>query len=143
VGPKIELINSDYKNIRLNTGFTDNGIPINAENWSVEYVKDAATGESLKDEDGKSIALHGVGAVELDAGWLKLEKKNGDNLLSISLKENFSNDPRKFTIGILADGKRDELSFVQMRGEGYAILKKEIIEVPGSRREYTSNEGIP
>src|SRR5690606_27116894 len=67
---------------------------------------------------------------------------NDDNALTISLKENFSANPRKFSIGILADGKRDELSFTQTRGEAYAIVKKEIEEIPGSRKEYTSDEGI-
>lgn len=138
---KIELFNHEYKDLQLRTGFVDNGIPINAENWSVEYVKDAVSGEILKDKAGNPMALNTFGSVELLAGWLKLEKKEDNDLLNISLKENLSTNPRKFLIGILADGKRDELSFTQTRGEGYAIANKEIIEVPGSRKEYTSDEG--
>lgn len=140
--PKIELIDSDYKNLQLNTGFVDNGIAIEAEDWSVEYVKDAVTGDALLDKDGKPLVLSSLGSIEVESGWLKLKKKKEDNLLSISLQENFSANPRKFVIGILADDKRDEISFTQRRGEGYAIVKKEIVEVPGSRREYTSDEGI-
>lgn len=140
--PEIELVNSDYKDLQLNSGFINNGIPINAENWSVEYVKDAVSGEMLVDKAGKPVVLNALGSVELQTGWLKLEKKQEDDLLTISLKENFSANTRKFLIGIVADGKRDELSFIQTRGEAYIIVKKEIIEVPGSRREYTSDEGI-
>ena len=140
--PKIELVNSNYKDLQLNSGFINNGIPINAENWSVEYVKDAVSGEILLDTLGKPLILNALGSVELQSGWLKLEKKQVDNLLTITLKENFNAHPRKFLIGIVADGKRDELSFTQSRGEGYEIVKKKIIEVPGSRKEYTSDDGI-
>jgi len=140
--PKTALVNPDYKNLQLNSGFINNGFSINAENWSVEYVKDAASGEILLDTAGKPVVLNAWGSVELQTGWLKLEKKQVDDLLTISLKENFSANPRKFLIGIIADGRRDDLSFTQTRGEGYAIVKKEIIEVPGSRKEYTSSEGI-
>src|SRR5690554_6856372 len=72
---KIELFNSDYQDLQLKTGFIDNGIPINAENWSVEYVKDAVSGEILKDKAGKQLALNTLGSVELLMGWLKLEKR--------------------------------------------------------------------
>lgn len=140
---KTELFNPDYKDIQFMTGFADNDFSINAENWSVEYVKDAVSGEVLKDKAGEQMVLNTLGSVELLAGWLKLEKKEDNNLLNISLRENLSTDPRKFLIGILADGKRDELSFTQTRGEGYAITNKEIMEIPGSRKEYTSAEGIP
>lgn len=140
---KTQLFNPDYKNLQLNSGFTDNGIPIDADEWTVEYVKDAVSGETLKDNKGKPLTLSTLGGVESEEGWLKLEKRNDDNALTISLKENFSANPRKFSIGILADGKRDELSFTQTRGEAYAIVKKEIEEIPGSRKEYTSDEGIP
>jgi hypothetical protein len=126
----------------LYSGFINNGIPINAKDWSVEYVKDGVSGEMLLDKAGKPVVLDALGSVELQTGWLKLEKKQVGDLLTVSLKENFSADPRKFLIGIIADGKRDKLSFTQTRGKGYAIVKKEILEVPGSRKEYTSDEGI-
>lgn len=141
--PKAGLFDADLKNVQLKGGFTDNGITINASDWSVEYVKDAASGEILLDKAGKPVVLNVPGSVELQSGWLKLEKKQGDDLLNLSLKENFSTTPRKFVIGILADGKRDELSYTQTRGEAYEIVKKEITEVPGSRKEYRSAEGIP
>lgn len=139
--PKIELFNSDFKDIQLNSGFI-NSIPIKAEDWSVEYVKDAISGEMLQDKAGNPMVLSALGSVELLNGWLRLEKNEEKDLLAISLKENFSANPRKFLIGILADGQRDELSFTQTRGEGYAIVKKEIIEVLGSRKEYSSDEGV-
>jgi hypothetical protein len=140
--PGIKLVNPDYKDLQLSSGFVNNGISINAGDWAVEYVKDAVSGEMLLDKAGKPVALNSFGIVETQTGWLKLERNQADNLLTLSLKENFSANPRKFLIGIIADGKRDELSFTQTRGEGYAIVKKEIIEVPGSRKEYTSDEGI-
>jgi len=141
LGDKTELIGSDYKNMELKSGFSDNGIAIHAKQWSVIYVKDAATGELLKDTTGKQIMLDAVGRVEVLGSWLKLEKKEDDNLLTISLKENLNTNSRRLLIGILADGNQDEISFVQSRGDGYEIVKKEIIEIPGSRREYTSDEG--
>lgn len=122
---KSDLIASEYKKIQLETGLTDNGVPIKASNWSVEYVKDAVSGKMLQDKAGKQMVLNTFGTVEESTGWLKLEKKEQNNLLNISLKENFAADPRKFLIGILADGKRDELSFTQTRGEGYSIVDKE------------------
>lgn len=140
---KIQLFNPEYKNLHLNSGFTDNGIPIDADVWSVEYVKDVVSGEMLLDQAGEPLTLKAFGSIEIQDGWLELEKQDGDNLLTISLKENFDANPRKFSIGILADGKRDEISFTQTRGEAYAIVKKQIAEVPGSRKEYTSDEGIP
>jgi hypothetical protein len=139
---RAELFEPDYKNLQLSGGFVDNGITIKAADWSVEYVKDAISGEILQDKAGKPMALSALGSVELLMGWLKLEKKQADDLLSISLKENFSASPRKFLIGILADGKRDELSFTQIRGEAYEIVKKEVKEIPGSRKEYTTDEGL-
>jgi len=139
---KTEFFEPGYKDLQLSGGFVDNGIPIKAAIWSVEYVKDAVSGEMLQDKAGKPMALNALGSVELSTGWLKLEKKQSEDVLSISLKENFSASPRKFLIGILADGKRDELSFTQIRGEAYEIVKKEIKEIPGSRKEYTTDEGL-
>jgi hypothetical protein len=139
---KTELFEPSYKDLQFSGGFLDNGIPIKAADWAVEYVKDAVSGEMLQDKAGKPMALDTFGSVELLTGWLKLEKKQADDVLSISLKENFSASPRKFLIGILADGKRDELSFTQIRGEAYEIVEKEIKEIPGSRKEYTTDEGL-
>src|SRR5690606_26568922 len=141
IQPKTELFDADFKNIELNTGVTDNGIPIKANTWSIQYVKDGISGEILESKEGTPVVLDGFGSVELPSGWLKLEKKKEDNLLTINLKENLTANPRSFLIGILADGKQDEMSFTQTRGEGYEIVKKEITEVAGSRAEYTSDEG--
>ncbi|MEN5234147.1 hypothetical protein [Sphingobacterium faecium] len=135
------LFDTDYKDIQLNSGFARNGITIHAKEWSVAYVKDAVTGELLSDKEENPAVLATVGEVELWGRWLKLEKSDENNLLTMSLTENFNRIPRKFLIGIVADGKQDELSFTQNRGETYEIVKKEIIEVPGSRKEYNSNEG--
>ena len=135
------LFDTDYKDIQLNSGFAHNGIAIHSKEWSVAYVKDAVTGELLSDKEGNPAVLATVGEVELWGSWLKLEKTDENNLLTMSLTENFNRIPRKFLIGIVADGKQDELSFTQNRGETYEIVKKEIIEVPGSRKEYNSNEG--
>ena len=140
---KVQLFNPNYKDLQLNSGFTDDGIQIDAEVWSVEYVKDVISGEMLKDGTGKPFVLNTIGSAEIQDGWLKLEKQDNSNLLTISLKENFTANPRIFSIGILADGKRDEISFTQTRGEAYAIVKKEISEIPGSRKEYTSDKEIP
>lgn len=141
IKPKIELFNPDYKNLHLNSGFIDYGILITAEDWSVEYIKDAISGAVLRDTAGKPMVLNAMGSVELLTGWLKLEKKQKD-ILTLSLKENFTANPRKILIGIVADGKRDELSFTQTRGEAYAIVNKKIVEIPGSRKEYNSADGI-
>ncbi|MEJ7560746.1 MAG: hypothetical protein WKF66_20715 [Pedobacter sp.] len=140
--PKITLFSNDYKNLQLSSGFKNNSISINGADWSVEYVKDAASGKAFLDQAGQTVALKTSGSVELQNGWLKLERKQADDQLILSLKENLSANPRKFLIGILADGNRDELSIAQTRGQGYAIVKKEITEVTGSRNEYTTDEGL-
>ncbi|NJI72825.1 hypothetical protein HCX49_06380 [Sphingobacterium kitahiroshimense] len=141
MGQKTALFSPDYKSIQVNTGFVDNGIEINAKEWSVAYVKDALSGEILQDVNDNPVVLNAAGTVEVAGGWLKLEKIASSNLLNLTLKENFNAEPRKFVIGIAANGTEDELSFTQSRGAGYEIVKKEIIEVPGSRKEFTSDEG--
>lgn len=141
MGQKTELFSPDYQDIQVKTGFKDNGIEINAKEWSVKYVKDALSGKILQDQNGNPVALDAAGSVEVGGNWLKLEKVATSNLLNISLKENFDLKPRKFVIGITANGTEDELSFTQTRGAGYEVVKKEIIEVPGSRKEFTSDEG--
>lgn len=140
--PEIKLFSADYKDMQLNSGFKNNSISIKGTDWSVEYVKDAVSGEVFLDLAGQPIALKGLGNVELQKGWLKLERKQANDQLTLSLKENLGTTARKFLIGILADGNRDQLSFTQTRGKGYTIVKKEITEVPGSRKEYTSEEGL-
>ena len=139
--PKVDLFNPDYKNLQLNSGFT-NEISIKAADWSVEYVKDAVSGQLLLDKAGQPITLKGLGSVELQNGWLKLEKKQANDQLSLSMRENLGADVRKLVIGILADGNRDQISITQSRGKSYVIVKKEITEVPGSRKEYTNDEGL-
>ncbi|MDH5825627.1 hypothetical protein [Sphingobacterium faecium] len=141
LGDGTELFNPDFKDIQLKSGFSNNAISINSTQWTVNYIKDAVSGEVLQDKDGKPLVLDAFGDVELPGGWLKLEKIEEDNLLNVSLKENFDTQARKFLIGILADGTQDEISFTQSRGIGYKLVKKEIIEIPGSRKEYTSDEG--
>ena len=138
----IEIFDPSLKNLQLNSGFKNNSIPINAAEWSVEYVKDAVSGEVFLDQSGQPLVLKGIGIVELQNEWLKLEKKQLDDHLILSLKENLTLNPRKFLIGILADGNRDEISFTQTRGRGYEIVKKEITEVPGSRIESTTEDGL-
>src|SRR5690606_7306547 len=90
IQPKTELFDADFRNIELNTGVTDNGIPIKADSWSVQYVKDGVSGVILESNEGTPIVLEGFGSVELSSGWLKLEKKEEDNLLTINLKENLT-----------------------------------------------------
>jgi hypothetical protein len=140
--PEVKLFKDDYKDLQLNSGFSNNSISINGTDWSVEYVKDASSGKVLLDQAGQPVALKASGYVELQNGWLKLEKKQADDQLTLSLKENLSDQPRKLLIGILADGNRDQLSITQTRGQGYVIVSKVITEVPGSRKEYTTDEGL-
>lgn len=139
---KIKLFNDDVKDQHLNSGFKNNTISINGSDWSVEYVKDAVSGEMFLDRAGESVALKSLGSVEVQNGWLKLERKQANDQLTLSLKENLGSNPRKFLIGIFSDGNRDELSFTQTRGPGYVIVSKEITEVPGSRKEYITDEGL-
>lgn len=140
VAPKEGLITQDLKNISLNTGFTDQVIPIKADRWAVSYVKDALTGELLKDSMGNALKLESAGTVKMDAGWLTLEK-TASNELQLSLQENFSERPRNFVIGIQSSDKQDEMSFSQSRGDEYELIKKEIEEIEGSRKIYVSSEG--
>ncbi|MDM1294451.1 hypothetical protein HX021_09120 [Sphingobacterium sp. N143] len=134
------LIDPSLKNLTLHTGFTDNIIPIHADIWTVSYVREATTGEILRDSTGKALKLENIGAVQLDKGWLKMEKTN-KNELKLTLLENFNSRPRNFVIGILSADKKEEISFTQNRGEGYELLKKEVEEVKGSRKITVSAEG--
>lgn len=140
--PVISLFSADYKDLHLNSGFKNNNISINGADWSVEYVKDAISGEVFLDQGGQPVVLKALGSIELQNGWLKLERKQANDQLTLSLKENLSASPRKFLIGILSDGNRDQLLITQTRGQGYEIVKKEITEVSGSRKEYTNDEGL-
>jgi hypothetical protein len=140
--PEIKLFSNDDKNLQLSSGFKNRNITINGRDWSVEYVKDAASGTLFLDQAGQSIGLKTLGSVELTNGWLKLERAQANDQLTLSLKENLSASPRRFLIGIFVDGNRDELSINQTRGQGYAIVKKEIVEVTGSRKENTTDEGL-
>ena len=135
-----ELIPQNLKNINLNTGFTDNVVAIKSDNWTVSYVKDALTGEALKDSNGDELKLESVGSVKLKEEWLTLEKTTG-NELKLTLLENFSDRVRNFVIGIQSGDRRDEMHFIQSRGDEYELIKKEIEEIKGSRRVYVSSEG--
>lgn len=140
--PKIEIFETSLKNLQLSTGFNNNSIPINAAEWSVEYVKDGVSGEMFLDQSGQPLVLKATGIIELQNKWLKLERKHPNDHLTLSLKENLTLNPRKFLIGIRADGNLDEISITQTRGRGYEIVKKEITEVPGSRIESTTEDGL-
>ena len=140
--PSVEIFNSDYTDIKLNSGFSNNLITINAQTWSINYIKDLISGEMLHDKSGRPINLDTAGSVEIESGWLKLEKTVKNNTLNMSLIENFSDSPRKFIIGVLANGKQEKMLFTQNRGEGYSIIDKEIVEVPGSRKEYLSKKNL-
>lgn len=141
LGQETVLFNPAYKNIQLKSGLKDTGIEINAQEWSIEYVKDAISGKIYDDKNGSPVVLKDTGRIEIEGSWLVLEKTATANLLNITLKEHFNQDPRKFLIGIVANGIQDELVFTQSRGAGYEIVKKEIIEIPGSRKEFISDEG--
>lgn len=134
------LIQPTLKSLTLSTGFTDNIFPIKADKWTVSYVKDAVSGELLKDAVGNIVKLDGNSETEVGDGWLKMEK-TANNELKISLLENFSATPRNFTVGIQSGNQQDEINFRQMRGEDYELVKKEIKEVEGSRKIYVSSEG--
>lgn len=134
------LIDPGFKAVNLQTGIKENVIPIKADLWYVSYVKDALTGEILKDSTGKKLKLEHTGSIGVDGGWLQLEKTI-NNELKLTLLENFSDQPRNFAIGILSADKMDEVNFIQTRADGYELVKKEIEEVKESRKIYVSTEG--
>jgi len=136
----IDIIDPTLKNLVLSTGLTDNEISIKSNNWTIAYIKDATTKLPLPIIDDQGLSLPHSAKIELQEGWLQLEK-TANNTLSISLKENFTNNPRNFIIGIATDNTVEEMHVVQSRGEQYEVIEKEIIEIEGSRKIYTSNEG--
>lgn len=135
-----QLVDPSLSEQKINTGFTKQDVPIKADNWSISYVKDGITGEPLKNKAGEPFKLSEAGVMELESGWLKMEK-TADNKLIVSLLENFSDHPRKFIVGLVADNKLDAITYIQSRGESYEIIKKDIQEVEGSRKVYRSTEG--
>lgn len=124
----------------INTGFSDNVIEVQSENWSVAYVKDGQSGELLKDTDGQTIRIDEPRTAQLKDGWLELEKTK-DNNLRMTLAENFSNDPREFFIGLQLEDQNQEMHFMQTRGEHYELLEADVSENKGSRKVYVSDEG--
>ena len=137
---EIHLIDPQLKELVLKTGLSEN-ITINSAAWSIGYVKDGMTGEMLKDADGIPMQLNDVGTVSLKDKWLELEKTT-DNKLNMILLENFSDTPRNFIIGIQSENNESqEMRFVQSTAEGYELIEKEIVEIQGSRKIYTSSEG--
>lgn len=124
----------------INTGFTDNIIEVQSDKWSVAYVRDGQSGELLTDKDGQVIRIDEPRTVQLNEGWLELEKTL-DNNLRISLGENFSSDPREFFIGLQFEDQNQEMHFVQTRGKHYELLEAEVSEIEGSRKIYVSEEG--
>lgn len=135
-----QLVDPSLSEQKINTGFTKQDVPIKADNWSISYVKDGITGEPLKNKAGEPFKLSEAGVMELESGWLKMEK-TADNKLIVSLLENFSDHPRKFIVGLVSDNKLDAITYIQSRGESYEIVKKDIQEVEGSRKVYRSTEG--
>lgn len=140
ISNKVELIDPSLKEIVINTGFTDNIITVKSNDWRISYIKDGLTKERLKDANGLPLQLETNGEILLKEGWLQLTK-TADNTLSISLKENFTDNPRNFIIGIESGNRIEEMHFVQNRGERYELVKKEIQEIEGSRQIYRSSEG--
>jgi len=137
---EIDLIDPQLKKLVVKTGFSDT-VTIKSKTWSIAYVKDGMSGEPLKDANGIPIQLDDIGTVQLAEKWLELEKTN-NNKLNITLLENFTDEPRNFVIGIQSENdERQEMRFVQSRGEGYELIEKEIVEIEGSRKIYTSSEG--
>jgi hypothetical protein len=134
------LIDPGFKAVTLQSGIKGNVIPVKADLWYVSYVKDAVTGEMLRDSTGKKLKLERTGSIGVEGGWLQLEKTK-NNELKLTLLENFADQPRKFSIGILSADKMDEVMFIQTRADGYELVKKEIEEVKGSRKIYVSAEG--
>lgn len=137
---KLSLIDPRFQELVIHTGFTDNVIEIQSDGWSVAYVKDGISGELLKDIEGKPIRIEDARTVQLQGGWLELEK-TVDHKLRITLAENFSSDPREFSIGLESGNKNEEMRFVQTRGERYEIIDTEVSEIEGSRKVYLSEEG--
>lgn len=135
-----DLVDPEVKERKLNTGFTDDVIDIKAETWSIPYVKGGTTGELLKDSNGEPFKVEGNDSTVLDQGWLSMMRTT-DNKLKMTLKENFSDSPRHFIIGIISDNTKDEFAIIQSRGEAYELVDKKITEVPDSRKVYKSNEG--
>ncbi|MCY4779295.1 hypothetical protein ORI89_06515 [Sphingobacterium sp. UT-1RO-CII-1] len=136
----IPLINPGLKNIVLSGGLTNDVLKIEADIWAVAYVKDQKTGTLFNDTEGIPLKLESISKVQLEEGWLELEKTK-DNNLTINLKENFTDTPRSFIIGISAANRIEDIRIDQSKGEGYELVKKEIVEIEGSRKIYTSTDG--
>lgn len=102
-------------------------------------MKDGVSGELLKDIDGDPVRIEDARTLQIEDGWLELEK-TVDHNLRITLAENFSNNPREFLIGLESEGQNEEIHFVQTRGERYEIIETEVSEIEGSRKVYLSDE---
>lgn len=137
---KLQLVDPQLKKITLNTGLTNDEVRVQADVWSIAYVKDQKSGAIFKDTDGAPFKLENSTKAQIEQGWLELEKTK-DNTLNINLKENFTAIPRSFIIGISSDNHIEDIHITQSKGEGYELVKKEILEIEGSRKLYKSDDG--
>ncbi len=135
----VELVDTSHSSLEVSCG-SDSEIPVMVDNWSIEYVKDAVSGQNMSDKDGNPLMLDGNGTVEASGGWLKLSR-DGNEAFVISLKENFDRSrERKILLCINSEGQRDYVNVTQRAGTEYSLVKSEYEEMEDLRAIYTSDE---
>lgn len=137
---EVELVDTSYKTLEISCG-SDFEIPVLVNDWFIEYVKDATSGQDISDKDGNPLALDGNGKVEASNGWLILSRENEGNFV-ISLKENFDKShERKILICINSAGERDYVTITQRAGRELQIVKATFEEIENQRSIYVSDKG--
>jgi len=136
----LPLIDDQYKDITVQSGFDNNSIKLASTGWTVAYVKDKSSEHYLLDSAGKNLQLLNTGNVVSQNGLLCLAKDSTGYGLSISLKENFSDEPRILLIGIDENGQRDAIQITQLKGSKYSLVDQEIRELDSLRKVYVTDE---
>jgi len=136
----VQLIDKSLKNLELSTGVANNVITIHAQYWQVEFVKEASTGTLLLDKAGNPMQLTDNDQTEHDGDLINLKKTDDGQGLSLSLQENFSDNPRTFLIGLVENGNRDVISITQRRAKGYKIVDQQFTALEETQKVYTNSE---
>src|SRR5690606_10574418 len=94
----------------------------------------------LLDKNGKPMQLIDNQQTEHDGNLINLQRTNDGQGLSLSLQENFSDNPRILLIGLAENGHRDVIRITQHRAKVYKIVNQQFSEIEGTQKVYITSE---
>ena len=135
----VHFVSPENKNIVLHS-LAEIEIPLLADNWRIENVKEMPTGNILLDKGNNPISLDGSETIESANGWFTISSNNKRSF-TIKLKENFDKlNPRKLTICINQNEKKDYVNVTQYAGKSYRVEKQIFSEIPDEREMFKGRQ---